>query len=44
MINGGKTNAMPAQASRLSPEQIRVVAAYVWGLSRKGTTTLAQAQ
>jgi cytochrome c oxidase cbb3-type subunit 3 len=33
MINNGKNNAMPAQASRLTPEQIRVLAAYVWRLS-----------
>jgi cytochrome c oxidase cbb3-type subunit III len=33
MINGGKSNAMPAQAGRLTPEQIRVLAAYVWRLS-----------
>ena len=34
MINGGKTNMMPAHAGRLSPEQIRVLAAYVWNLSQ----------
>ncbi len=33
MINNGKTNVMPAQASRLSPEQIHVLGAYVWSLS-----------
>ena len=45
MINSGKTNAMPAHASRLSPEQIHVLAAYVWNLSRpKGTTVAAQQQ
>jgi cytochrome c oxidase cbb3-type subunit III len=33
MINGGKNNAMPAHANRLTPEQIRVLAAYVWRLS-----------
>jgi cytochrome c oxidase cbb3-type subunit 3 len=33
MINGGKTNTMPAHASRLTSEQIRVLAAYVWHLS-----------
>lgn len=32
-INEGKINQMPAQASKLMPEQIRVLAAYVWGLS-----------
>lgn len=34
MINNGKNNLMPAQAARLSPEQIRVLAAYVWKLSQ----------
>ena len=33
MVNGGKTNVMPAQAGKFTPEQIRVLAAYVWGLS-----------
>jgi len=37
MINTGKTNVMPAQATRLSPEQIHVLAAYVWNLSRFAT-------
>jgi len=39
MINGGKNNLMPAHASRLSPEQVRVLAAYVWSLSQ--TTAVA---
>lgn len=34
MINNGKTNIMPAQDKRLSPEQIHVVGAYVWSLSQ----------
>ena len=34
MINNGKHNVMPAHAERLTPEQIRVLAAYVWGLSK----------
>jgi cytochrome c oxidase cbb3-type subunit 3 len=34
MINQGKTNVMPAHAGRLSPEQIHVLAAYVWQLSQ----------
>lgn len=34
MINGGKNNVMPAHAERLSPEQIHVLAAYVWQLSQ----------
>lgn len=33
MINNGKTNVMPAHDSRLMPEQIHLLAAYVWGLS-----------
>lgn len=37
MINAGKTNKMPAQAQRLSPEQIHVLAAYVWNLSQSST-------
>ncbi|MBM3350394.1 MAG: cytochrome-c oxidase, cbb3-type subunit III [Betaproteobacteria bacterium] len=35
-INHGKTSQMPAQASRLTPEQIHVLTAYVWGLSNGG--------
>jgi cytochrome c oxidase cbb3-type subunit 3 len=34
MINHGKTNIMPAQGARLSPEQIHVLAGYVWSLSQ----------
>ena len=37
MINNGKTNMMPAHAQRLNPDQVRVLAAYVWGLSQAGT-------
>ena len=33
MVNGGKNNVMPAHASRLTPEQVRVLAAYVWRFS-----------
>lgn len=32
-INNGINNKMPAQASRLTPEQIHVLAAYVWRFS-----------
>jgi cytochrome c oxidase cbb3-type subunit 3 len=35
MVNKGRTNVMPAHASRLTPEQIHVLAAYVWSLSNK---------
>jgi cytochrome c oxidase cbb3-type subunit III len=34
-INEGKINKMPAQATLLTPEQLKVLAAYVWGLSNK---------
>lgn len=34
-INEGKINQMPAQAAKLTPEQLQVLAAYVWGLSNK---------
>jgi cytochrome c oxidase cbb3-type subunit 3 len=37
MINNGKANVMPAQGQRLSPEQIHVLAAYVWNLSQTST-------
>ncbi len=32
-IKHGKVNQMPAQADKLTPEQIKVLAAYIWGLS-----------
>ncbi|MCY7304918.1 MAG: cytochrome-c oxidase, cbb3-type subunit III [Rhodoferax sp.] len=35
MINSGKTNQMPAQGERLSSAQLKVLAAYVWGLSKQ---------
>ena len=35
MINGGKNNHMPAQEGRLTPSQIHVLTAYVWGLSNR---------
>jgi cytochrome c oxidase cbb3-type subunit 3 len=37
MVNGGKNNMMPAFASRLTPEQVRVLAAYVWRKSNDTT-------
>jgi cytochrome c oxidase cbb3-type subunit III len=37
MINNGKVNVMPAQAKLLTPEQIHVLAGYVWQLSRNTT-------
>ena len=33
MINNGKTNVMPPQGPRFTPEQVNVLTAYVWGLS-----------
>jgi cytochrome c oxidase cbb3-type subunit 3 len=36
-INEGKINHMPAQTGKLTPEQLQVLAAYVWGLSNKPT-------
>ena len=33
MITNGKVNQMPAQADKLTPEQIHVLVSYVWGLS-----------
>lgn len=33
-ITQGRAGMMPAQAERLTPEQIRVLAAYVWGLAK----------
>jgi len=41
MINNGKTNVMPAHESRLTPEQIHVLAAYVWGLSNSSASMAA---
>ena len=35
MVNNGKTNQMPGQADKLTPAQIRVLTAYVWGLSNR---------
>ena len=37
MVTAGKTNMMPGQAQRLSPEQVHVLAAYVWNLSQTST-------
>lgn len=33
MINEGKTNVMPAQQSKLTEDQLHVLAGYIWGLS-----------
>ena len=33
IVNNGKLNVMPAQKDNLTPDQIHVLTAYVWGLS-----------
>jgi cytochrome c oxidase cbb3-type subunit 3 len=38
MVNNGKQSVMPAQAGRLEPAQIHVLAAYVWNLSQSPKT------
>ena len=43
MINNGKTNEMPAQNYRLTPEQIHVVGAFVWSLSHSSGAAVAGA-
>ncbi|MBP6903132.1 MAG: cytochrome-c oxidase, cbb3-type subunit III [Burkholderiaceae bacterium] len=42
MVVNGKTNVMPAFEKRLTPEQVQVLAAYVWNLSQ--TTAVAAAK
>lgn len=37
IVTNGKNNVMPQQARLLSPEQIHVLAAYVWNLSQTAT-------
>jgi len=34
MVNNGKTNVMPPQGARFTPEQIKVLTSYVWNLSQ----------
>jgi len=36
MVNNGRTNVMPPQASRMTADQIHVLAAYVWNLANGG--------
>lgn len=38
IVTHGKNNVMPAQSGRLTPEQIHVLAAYVWSLSHPDST------
>ena len=40
-VNKGKINVMPAQNARLSDDQIRLVASYVWSLSQPQGVTAA---
>ena len=42
MVNNGKLNVMPAQKDRLSADQIKLVASYVWSLSNNTKTAQAQ--
>jgi cytochrome c oxidase cbb3-type subunit III len=42
MVTQGKLNAMPAQDKLLTPEQIHVLGAYVWQLSRSGTAVASR--
>jgi cytochrome c oxidase cbb3-type subunit 3 len=39
-IQRGKDNQMPAHADKLTPEQIRVLAAYIWSLSQSSLTAI----
>ena len=43
MVDHGKTNVMPAQEHRLTPEQIHVVGAFVWSLSHQDGAGVADA-
>ena len=36
VVTRGRVNVMPGQADRLTPDQIHVLTAYVWGLSNRG--------
>ncbi len=42
MVNKGKINVMPAQEARLSADQIKVVASYIWSLSHATQTAQAK--
>lgn len=41
MINAGKHSEMPSQEGRLTEEQIRMLASYVWGFSNSSTAPAA---
>jgi cytochrome c oxidase cbb3-type subunit 3 len=38
IVNKGKTSVMPAQGGRMTPEQIHLLASYVWSLSQARRT------
>ena len=42
IVNNGKQNVMPGFENRLSPEQITVLAAYVWNLSQSTAVAAAK--
>lgn len=42
IIQKGKVNVMPAQDKWLTPEQIHVLAGYVWGLSNSSATVVSR--
>jgi cytochrome c oxidase cbb3-type subunit III len=42
MINSGKTNVMPPQGPRFTPEQVNVLTAYVWSLSHSAQQVAAK--
>ena len=41
MVTKGKTNVMPAHGARFTPEQIHLLAAYVWSLSNSSANGTA---
>ena len=42
IVNNGKVNVMPAQSPRLSEDQIKIVASYVWAQSHPVKTASAK--
>ena len=42
MVNNGKVNQMPAQASKLTEPHLHVLASYVWGLSNKAGSAIVK--
>lgn len=43
MVTQGKSNQMPAQEDKLTPAQIHVLTAYVWGLSNQTAPSIPRA-